>query len=136
MRAEDIMTRVNFNTESGGEALGDYWRAKRVWEALVRKQRENDGQTTFLLEEKLLYDLGFAKEDFRANVRDLQGVLTKLQELTWHWDRCGPLFSRPGEPGPVAYIVERTLVIGAQFSAVRTAFVAYSTQDEEPHQPA
>jgi len=109
-----------------GEALGDYERAKRLWEVLAKKQRENGNQTTFRIDRELLNDLGFTQEDLSGNMEDLQGVLTSLQEFTWHWDRGGPLSSKPGEPGPIAYIVGRTLVIGPQFAEARIAFMAYS----------
>ena len=93
---------------------------------LAKKQRENGNQTTFRIDRELLHDLGFTKEDLSGNIEDLQGVLTKLQEFTWHWDRRGPLSSRPGEPGPIAYIVGPTLVIGSQFADASIAFMAYS----------
>ena len=124
------MTRLDFAIGASGEAFSDYESAKQVWEMLARKQQENNSQTTFPLDREFLKDLGFTKEDVRDNIRDLQGVLTRLQEFTWHWDRRGPLSSKPGESGPIAYIIDHTVVIGSQFSEARTAFAAYSkTQD-------
>jgi len=131
------MSHGNSSREDYGGALDDYRRAKQLWQALARKQREYGGQTTFLLDQALLQDLGFTKQDSRANLRDLQSVLTRLQQFTWHWDRHGPLSCLPGDPGSVAYIVDRTLVLGPEFADVRTAFMSYSRpQDEEPHGPA
>ena len=127
------MTRLNFKVRTFAEAFGDYERAKQVWEILAKKHQEKDNQTTFPLDEEFLNDLGFTKEDFHDNIKDLQGILNRLQEFTWHWDRRGPLSSKPGEPGPIAYIVDYTLIIGSQFSDARTAFVGYSQeQDKRP----
>ena len=120
------MARSSFKTRVLTDAFGDYRRAKQVWQVLARRQRENRDQTTFPLEPAFLKELGFAQDDVRANIRDLQRVLTRLQEFTWHWDRHGPLQSRPGEPGPIAYIVNDTLTLGSQFSEARAVFVAYS----------
>ncbi len=120
------MARSSFKTRVLTDAFGDYRRAKQVWQVLARRQRENPNQTTFPLEPALLKELGFAEKDSRVNIRNLQRVLTRLQEFTWHWDRHGPLSSRPGEPGPIAYIVNDTLALGSQFSEARAVFMAYS----------
>lgn len=128
------MARLYSYGNAIGEALGDYERAKHLWEVLAKKQRDSGNQTTFRIDRELLHDLGFTKEDLSGNIEDLQDVLTKLQEFTWHWDRRGPLSSRPGEPGPIAYIVGRTLVIGPQFADARIAFMAYSMDRGEKQQ--
>lgn len=120
------MVRADSKTGVQNSAFGDYRQAKQVWQVLARKQRENPDQTVFALDPAFLRELGFARADVRGNVRDLQRVLTRLQEFTWHWDRGGPLQSRPGEPGPIAYIVNDTLVLGSQFSEARAVFVPYS----------
>jgi hypothetical protein len=120
------MARLYSYGQAIGEALGDYERAKRVGGVLAKKQLKNSNQTTFRMDREFLNDLGFTKEDLYANIEDLQGVLTKLEEFTWHWDRRGPLSSKPGEPGPIAYIVGHTLVIGPQFADAHVAFLAYS----------
>jgi hypothetical protein len=133
MRSERAMTRLDSTIGALGGAFGDYERAKQVWEILARKQQENNRQTTFPLDRGLLNDLGFTKEDVRDNIRDLQGVLTKLREFTWHWDRRGPLSSKPREASPIAYILDRAVVIRPQFSEVRTTFAVYSkTEDAQP----
>ncbi len=119
------MARWNAKTQVRSDAFGDYRSAKRVWQVLDRKQRENPDQTTFTLDPILLTELGFTRDDLRGNIRDLQRVLTRLQEFTWHWDRHGPLLSRPGEPGPVAYILDDMLVLGSQFADARAVFTAY-----------
>jgi hypothetical protein len=124
------MTHLSLNTDALADAFRDYERAKQVWDVLSKKQRENDNQTTFPLDKKLLNDLGFTKEDFHDNMEDLQCVLSTLHEFTWHWDRRGPLLPEPGEPAPIAYIVDGSLVIGPLFSNARTAFAAYSKTQE------
>jgi len=120
------MVASSGGTRVQSDAFGDYRRAKQVWQVLARKQRENPDQATFQLDLVFLRELGFTKGDLRSNIRELQRVLTRLQEFTWHWDRHGPLLSRPGEPGPIAYLLDDTLVLGSQFAAARAAFMAYS----------
>ena len=120
------MTCRRFKTRGLSDAFGDYRRAKQVWQVLARKQQANPDQTTFPLDPAFLKELGFTQDNLRGNIRDLQRVLTSLQEFTWHWDRYGPLSSRPGEPGPVAYIANDTLILGAQFADARAAFTTYS----------
>ena len=120
------MARSSGKTPVLSDAFGDYRRAKRVWQVLARRQQENPGRTSFPLDPALLHELGFTRDDLHGNIRDLQRVLTRLQEFTWHWDRDGPLSSRPGEPGPIAYIIDGTLTLGPQFSEARAVFMAYS----------
>jgi hypothetical protein len=131
MWSEDTMSRPNGSTGALAKAVCDYERAKQVWKILAKKQQENDNQTTFVLNGQLLKDLGFTKEDFHDNIKDLQSILTRLEEFTWHWDRSGPLSSKPGEPSPIASIVDYTLVLGSQFASARTAFAAYSKAQDE-----
>jgi hypothetical protein len=133
VQREDRMARADRDRRTPGEALHDYERARRLWERLARKQK--DDQTTFPLDREFLKDLGFANEDLAGGIRDLQDALTGLQRFTWHWDRRGPLSSRPGEAGPIAYIVDRTLVIAPQFADVRTAFLAYPARRDRPELP-
>jgi hypothetical protein len=118
------MARWNFNRGPLSKAFSDYERARQVWEILAKRQRDTGNQTTFPLDCGLLNDLG-------DNLGDLQNVLTKLQEFTWHWGRHGPLSSKPGAPGPVACIAGHTLVIGPQFAEAHTAFTAYSGKHEK-----
>ena len=118
---------MRLKTQVLSDAFGDYGGAKQVWQVLARRQRERPNQTTFSLNQAFLRELGFTRDDLRANIRDLQRVLTLLQEFTWHWDRHGPLSSQPGEPGPIAYIVNDTLTLGSQFSDARAVFMAYSS---------
>lgn len=125
------MTRADFHKGTVDEAFRDYERARQVWQVLAKKQQGNRHQTTFPIDRGLLHDLGFTKEDLSSNLRDLQSILTKLQEFTWHWDRRGPLSSKPGEPGPVAYVVGGTLVLGSQFANAHTAFTAYARKPQE-----
>lgn len=120
------MTRLHSCGKIMGKALSDYERARRVWLVLAQKQRDDRNQTTFPIDRDLLQDLGCTHEDLSDSIEDLQDALTRLQEFTWHWDRDGPLSSKPGEPGPIAYIVGRTLVIGPQFADARIAFRAYA----------
>ena len=122
-------------TRVQSDAFGDYRRAKQVWQVLARKQRENPDQTTFPLDPALLKELGFTQDNLRGNIRDLQRTLTRLQEFTWHWDRRGPLSSRPGEPGPVAYIMNDALVLGPQFAEARAVFTAYSQTPDRKGPP-
>ncbi len=119
------MASSSSKTRVLSDAFGDYRSAKRVWQVLDRKQRENPDRTTFPLDPAFLKELGYSRDDLRGNIRDLQRVLTRLQEFTWHWDRRGPLSSRPGEPGPVAYIIDDTLILGSQFADARAVFTAY-----------
>jgi hypothetical protein len=119
------MIRGNSSVETGGEALDEYRRAKQVWQALARKQRENGNPRVFRFNREFLQDLGFGQEDFDTNVRDLQRVLATLHEFTWHWDRSGPLSPPPGTRGSVAYIADGALVIGSQFWEARKLFVTY-----------
>jgi hypothetical protein len=125
------MARWNFNRGPLSKAFSDYERARQVWEILAKRQRDTGNQTTFPLDRGLLNNLGFTQGDLGHNLGDLQNVLTKLQEFTWHWDRRGPLSSKPGEPGPVAYIAGHTPVIGPHFAEGHAAFTACSAKHEK-----
>ena len=130
------MARANPKAEDVAKAFVDYERAKQMWEVLAGKHQKKDQPTIFPLDQDFLKELGFTKEDRRDNLRDLQAVLNLLEEFTWHWDRNGPLSSKPGEPSPVAYVVGGTLILGPHFHEARTAFVAYAQERDRQQRRA
>ncbi len=105
-------------------------RAKHVWQILAERQRKNYGQTAFPLNAKLLNDLGFTKRNFRHNIKDLKGVVNELQRYGHLWGTKGPLASKGSRPGPTAYLVDCTLVIGPRFADSYTDFVDCSKKQD------